>query len=320
MFDTSLSNIIELIRNAIFPHISSTVLIGGTILAFLLALEIISEALDLSTGRGFKLDKRMVMLLFCAAFITLYPQLADGIWASARHTAHGCTTAIAELGTKYEQAILAIHNNHAANAAKTAAGGMFGGITSLISGDLFQGIGMTIGMLLVQLTYILLYVMVLGAFASLAIVIAIGPIFVAFLLNSSTRGIFMNWVRCILSYILMLPMLHWALKISADIFFDAAKVTMNSTGGFGFSHVLPLLIGPIMGIGIIMHVPKVTAALIGGSGGSGSETIGAIAAGGMTAMYASRGSGGAAARSAGSAVSGGGAVVTGGPHIKASRS
>ena len=315
MFGVNLIEIMGIVQGAVFPYIGSTCLVGGSILAFLLLLELLSEALDLSTGRGFKLDKRLVMLLFCAAFITLYPQLANGIWTSAMNTAAGCTSELAKIGKMYEESMRNIMQTKMMDNALSQMPG--GAIISLFKiGD---SIGFSIAQIIMMLSNILLFIMVIGAFAALGIVIIVGPIFIAFLMNSATRGIFLSWVRCVLSYFIMIPMMHWALAISAKIYFSAAGMQMTAQGGVGFSHILALTIGPLVGLGIILHVPKIVAALIGGSGGSGSEMVGAVAAAGMTAMYASRGSAGGAARAASGAVGGGGAVNSS-PHIKASRS
>ena len=304
----SISQVVNIIHQVVWDHIGSAQLTGGAILTFLLALEIMGEAFDLSTGRGFKLDKRLVTWVFCAAFIGAYPQVANGIWSAATALGAQCFDGFTDI----KQNIL----NQQEMASRAIAMNMMGGILAVVRA-IPAMIMFGLGILLMMVALMIIYVMLAGAFAALAFVIVLGPVFIPFMLNSITRGLFMHWVSSILSFFLMIPMYGWAITITVNIFFDAANTTMLSfTGMPNGSHLLTLILGPFTCIGIAMHVPKIAHSLLGGSGGAGGDMIaGAASIGGAAGgarMIAARAGGGAA---------GGGGGAGGGisQHIQASQ-
>ena len=301
-----IQQIIDIIHQVVWSYTSSAQVTGYSILAFLLALELMTQAFDLAAGRGFKLDKILVTWLFAAAFITLYSgRLDDAIWSAAQAMGQECINGFTDI----KESIL-LQQQAAGQAMAIAFGGS---IISAIKGLPFM-IMFGMGILVMMLALLVIYVMLAGAFASLAFVIVLGPIFIPFLLHPVTRGLFMNWVGALLSFLLTIPMLGWAIRITVNVFFDAANTTMLSfTGSSGPSHLLTLLVGPITCIGIAFHVPKIAQSLIGGSGGSGGDAVSGATQGAHMGMTASRMGGGGAA-----AASGGGSVVAGGAqHITA---
>ena len=302
-----LEQIISIIHQVIWGYIGSVQVTGYSILVFLLALELLSQAFDLASGRGFKLDKILLNWLFAAAFITLYPQLADGIWSAAISMGTECINGFANIKSSI------LEQQQAAGQAMALSFG--GGIISTLKAIPFM-LMFGMGILIMILALLIIYVMLAGAFASLAFVLILGPMFIPFLLHPVTKGLFMNWVGATVSFLITIPMLGWAIQITVNIFFDAANTTMLSfAGSQGPSQLLTLLVGPITCIGIAMHVPKIAQSLIGGSGGSGGDAAGSAQSTAHMGMTASRMSGGGAAAASG----GGAAVAAGGAHITAAK-
>jgi type IV secretory pathway VirB6-like protein len=295
-----IAQIIEVIHNVTWPYIGASQTTGYAIISFLLALELLSQAFDLATGRGFKLDKILVTCLFAAAFVTLYPQLANGVWSAATSMGKECINGFSDI----KQNILDQQKSAAqAMAIQSASYGIFGAIKALPFMIMF---GM--GIIVMMLALLVIYVMLAGAFASLAFVLVLGPIFISFFLHPVTRGLFMNWVGATISFLLTIPMLGWAIAITVNIFFKSANTAMLSfTGSQGPSQLLTLLVGPITCIGIAFHVPKIAQSLIGGSGGSGGDAAAVSQSGAMMAMRGA-GGGASAAASGGVAAAGGGAA------------
>jgi type IV secretory pathway VirB6-like protein len=295
-----IAQIIEVIHNVTWPYIGPSQTTGYAIISFLLALELLSQAFDLATGRGFKLDKILVTCLFAAAFVTLYPRLANGVWSAANSMGQECINGFSDI----KQNILEQQKSAAyAMALQSASGGIFGAIKAIPYMIMFG-----LGIIIMMLALLVIYVMLAGAFASLAFVLVLGPIFISFILHPVTRGLFMNWVGATMSFLLTIPMLGWAIAITVNIFFKSANTAMLSfTGSEGPSQLLSLLVGPITCIGIAFHVPKIAQSLIGGSGGSGGDAAAGAQSGAMVAMRAGGGGAGAAA----AAAAGGGGPAAG---------
>lgn len=290
---TSINDIISIIHDVLWDNLGAFRIAGMAILGFLLALEFMEEAFDLASGRGFKLDKRLLKWMFCAVFIVGYPGLANAIWSSAL----GLGSQAIDGFTNIKQSIL--DQQAAAQQALNIWYFKLGWIAAFKAIPWMICFGL--GIVLMIIALIIIYIMLAGAFASLAFVIVLGPFFIPFMMNDATRSIFINWISNIISYLVMIPMLGWAISISVNIFFDAANKTMLSfTGTPGFSHLLTLLLGPLTCIGIALNVPKVVSSLIGGGGGgAGGAMVGAAAAG---AGMAIRGSGGGGATSGGASI------------------
>jgi type IV secretory pathway VirB6-like protein len=282
-----MTDVITIIHDVLWANLGAFRIAGTAIVGFLLALELMEEAFDLATGRGFKLDKRLLTYMFCAVFIVGYPILADAIWSSAL----GLGSKALDGFIQIKEQILT-QTEAAMNAMNAACSGFFGILSAIKA--LPSLICFGIGVLFMIIALIVIYIMLAGAFASLAFVIVLGPFFIPFILNPATRGMFISWVSNVISYLIMIPMLGWAISITVSIFFDAATKTMLSFSGKpGFSHLLTLLLGPLTCIGIAMNVPKVVSSLIGGGGGAGGAMMGAAAAGAGMAIHGGSVGGGA---------------------------
>jgi hypothetical protein len=127
------------------------------------------------------------------------------------------------------------------------------------------------------------------------VLIAIGPICVAFAAHEKTEGIFWSFVRAFLVLgLLYMPLLGVACGFAGIIMAHMTRMVTGSGLVYGDGsdigvHFIMVILGPLCAFAVVRAVPAVLAQLLQSmSGGGGSS----FAAGVAVAMMALRGSGG----------------------------
>ncbi|MDF7675960.1 type IV secretion system protein [Neisseriaceae bacterium ESL0693] len=129
---------------------------------------------------------------------------------------------------------------------------------------------------------------------SLALVLAVGPLFLGAMLFPATRQYAMNWIGQCLNYIISILMLSIISSILIDFFNDK----ILSLGGGEFSSVAqamllpaPFLLMTLFFLIVIWNIPQITSALTGGAsfGGFAMAARNISSAGGATSGLAGRG-------------------------------
>ena len=125
---------------------------------------------------------------------------------------------------------------------------------------------------LVTIAYAL-FLLILSKFA-LAIILAIGAIFLVLYLFNATRTLFSSWVNSLLNYalvpILTFSLLHLMLRIMKS-YTDQLGIAIAS-GKMSFTDVPGFLLFGVITLVVLMQVPSMAAGL---SGGLGLTTAGA---------------------------------------------
>jgi len=141
------------------------------------------------------------------------------------------------------------------------------------------------------------------------VLIAVGPICIAFAAHEKTEAIFWSFVKAFLVLgLLYMPLLGVACAFAGIIMAHMTEMTQSLHGVYGDGsdiafHVIMVIVGPICSFAVIRAVPATLAQLLQSmSGGGGSS----FAAGAALAMVAARGAGGAG-KGGGNAGGGGGA-------------
>jgi hypothetical protein len=136
------------------------------------------------------------------------------------------------------------------------------------------------------------------------VLIAVGPVCIAFAAHEKTEAIFWSYFRAFLVLgLLYMPMLGVACAFAGIIM--AHMTTMVAASGVVYGdgtdigvHLVMVVLGPICAFAVVRAVPAILSQLLQAmSGGGGSS----FAAGAAAAMVLARGSGGGAASSGGAA-------------------
>ncbi|ASY42538.1 type IV secretion system protein [Taylorella equigenitalis] len=174
------------------------------------------------------------------------------------------------------------------------------------------GISMGIVMLLGYGGLFLTIGMYLIAKASLAVILTLGPIFIGFLLFSNTRQWGMNWISQILNYSITIGLYSIIIVIQQDTM-KGLKLTNKVENHWFWGESTAVNLGDIMNftlaiiaisailIPVIMSIPSIASALVGGASAS-SQTggFGRMAMAGATG--AGTGAGAVLSRGAGMAL------------------
>jgi type IV secretion system protein VirB6 len=126
--------------------------------------------------------------------------------------------------------------------------------------------GLVILLTLMAVAYAL-FLLILSKFA-LAIILAIGALFIVMHLFNATRGLFSSWVNALLNYalvpILTYALLHLMLKIMQTYTTKLAAATAAGTVAFG--DVPGFFLFSVITFVVLMQVPTIAASLTGGFG------------------------------------------------------
>lgn len=126
--------------------------------------------------------------------------------------------------------------------------------------------GLVIILTLITIAYAL-FLLILAKFA-LAIILAIGALFIVMHLFNSTRGLFSSWVNALLNYalvpILTYALLHLMLRIMETYTTKLAAATASGT--VAFADVPGFFLFSVITFVVLMQVPAIAASLTGGFG------------------------------------------------------
>jgi len=315
----SLTNILNLMWNAV------TGVGGGTnfmtvfqgmaavFWGFMAFIMFSKEAMDLAAGRGFNLDKKLIRYAVLGILLFTWPTIATKLYGFAVYIVH---TYITDQGTLTKTIIASYHRMSTVDKAAWDSGGVFTRIwmvLTAIPNMIMTGALSVIGGLILIFCYILILLMVVGAFTVFAMHLLLGPIFLALGLSSEFEQYMWRWVGALLTYVLVIPLYGAALEISVAIFSAGLPNFRNIQGAVSLDHLFVSIVGPIIAVGIVFATSKVATSLTGGvmaSTGSLAMSVGLAVAG--IAAKAAAGGGGAAAAGGGAAAGGAGKAASAG--------
>lgn len=153
----------------------------------------------------------------------------------------------------------------------------------------------SIGLLIIFLTVVTvgyaLFLLILSKFA-IAIILAIGAMFLVLYLFNTTRTLFSSWVNSLFNYalipILTFSLLHLMLRIMKS-YTDQLAVAAAS-GKMTFADVPGFFLFGVITLAVLMQVPNMAAGLAGGLGLTTAGAPMAMAAGGyLSSRWAAKG-------------------------------
>ena len=162
-------------------------------------------------------------------------------------------------------------------------------------GTWFDLAQISIGLLIIFLTVVTvgyaLFLLILSKFA-IAIILAIGAMFLVLYLFNTTRTLFSSWVNSLFNYalipILTFSLLHLMLRIMKS-YTDELAVAAAS-GKMTFADVPGFFLFGVITLVVLMQVPNMAAGLAGGLGLTTAGAPMAMAAGGyLSSRWAAKG-------------------------------
>jgi type IV secretory pathway VirB6-like protein len=264
LMDLTINKVTHHIWAAVYDGINLTQSFALSILNLLIVLELINEALNIASGKEFKLPEKLLTLALICCLIYGFPQLASGIWKAAEYAGNF----LSENFT-----ILTSHTKKTMDEATEAMNSLLPGGSLISKLKVFIStfpiiLGLGISHILIGLSLIIILIFIAGAYTSLALTLWVGPVFIVFLMSPITRGIGVNWFNHILSYLLMIPMFGITLQICYNIYLDilaqSLTIIIGSTelrSGLGFGNLLMMIVAPLLCSGIVFHVPRIVSGL-----------------------------------------------------------
>lgn len=293
MFMTGYSDSIRQIYELSVSFQSYMVSLATALLGIFLMVEILKEAIDLASGRGFHLDKKLIMMLVAGI----------GVAAGFQSFARGIYNLMYEYMSKEIHIISVIDEKLMKQVKiffKTCLNASMNFLNpSGMIGESLTYLGVLIGFMAIIAAIILIDVMILGAFVGLAFTLHAGPVFVVFLGLEETRSWFFTWLANLLSYFVQFFFMSMAIKIG-NHFLEKSVETLDNLMYAQIANMAPkffdAIFGPLFLLSCILISKKVAGSLFSVSTAGGAEAAGPFAMGAKVASSVGRTIGGVATR------------------------
>ncbi len=272
---TILRALIDGFGNIILPFYHDIIPFAGSIFILLITFEILKEAIDISTGKGINLASKLLTIFFVGTVLLGYGKLSTGIYRAAADIGDTVISEFGNINKNIEESYVEGSKRHEAALEKNGdeAGffeGLFIGlVTAILSG---------ICLMIMFFIMILILVLIAGAYASLALVLAIGPVFAAMLVSREFRSIGIKWTLIVLSYLLVIPVYIMVMRMMIDLFgqnayggnmFRPSSVSVSAS----VEQMILLMAGPLISLGLVFSVSKIVDRIIGSAGNMGETAL-----------------------------------------------
>lgn len=138
-------------------------------------------------------------------------------------------------------------------------------------------------MIVIAMVAILMFAIVIYAKIALALVLAVGPLFISFALFNVTRSFTSSWVSALMNFTILQVLVYALLGLLLNIVQDV--LTSTSTGGDAFTEAGVVLAVMVMSLYVAKLIPGIAASLAGAGFTVGSQ---AFAAGANAASAGTR--------------------------------
>lgn len=310
----NIKNLTDVIWNAALPYFSQFHNLGIAIFSVLFGLELAKEALNLATGRGFNLDKKLLTYALVGLLIVGYIQIATGFKVVAQQI---ITSSESVSDEYWDTRVQVVTNNYELMDSDSWLANWWKGIVATTS-RIFSGNTIIIGLVnLLQLISIMIFdVLIICYFIAFVMVLSLGQFFLVFLISEDFKSMAHTWISNVISYYIVFPLFVMGLKIATAI----QKLNIEEAierlqqGEAGFADLFPAILKSLISLGIAFLVPNVGRAVTGTFGGGES----ALAGLGVAMGLASKASGGTNVGQAATNV-GNAAKATGRGAVKAAK-
>ncbi len=275
-----LENLIKIFGESILEYQEIFLPFGGSVFFLFIVIEILKEAIDITNGKGVKLGKKLILILFVGTILMNYNAISKNIYAGAVSFGQEMIPRFEEVNNwineGYERGV---EDQRASLELDNRSGGSLTGFFLSIVLAILSGLGL----LFIYIAMVFILVFIAGAYASLSLTIVLGPVFIAMFLSPEFRGTGIKWAVILLSVFLTIPAYIMILKITAALY--SGNIDINSTvpgesraGSMSntIESIGMLMVNPLLTFGLIFSVSKIVGSITG-SAGNIAEKAGQIA-------------------------------------------
>ncbi len=320
-----LESMIKIFGDTILPYGKFFIPLGGSIFSLLIITEILREAINITTGKGVNLGPRLIAILFIGTILLNYNGISAGIYNGAVEMGKDIIPEFKEVNDWIEEGYRkGVENQEASQELDNGSHGLLTGMFISLAIAVLSGLGM----LLIYIILILTIVLIGGAYASLALALTIGPVFIAMMVSDMFRQSGVKWILILVSYFLTVPLYVVVIKITASLY--SGNIFIGETGTSispvpsmtnTVEKICFLLINPLISLGLVFSVSKIVRSVTGSAGNvigtagkavlSGAVAVMAAFKGGAKLSGKGRGAGGKKGNSGGQGRNHGGMKVPG---------
>jgi len=276
-----LESLIKIFGDSILEYQDIFLPFGGSVFILLIVIEILKEAIDITNGKGVKLGQKLILILFVGTILLNFNGLSKEIYAGAVNSGK-------EMIPRFEEVNDWINEGYKkgveAQRASLELDRRSGGGLSVFFLAIVLAILSGLGLLFIYIAMVLILVLIAGAYASLALTLVLGPVFIAMLLSPELRGTGVKWAIILLSVFLTIPAYIMIMKITTSLYSGSVDIN-NSTIEDPLSgsmtntieNIGMMMINPLLTFGLIFSVSKLVGSITGSAGNIAAKA-GSIAA------------------------------------------
>ncbi|MEN8153476.1 MAG: type IV secretion system protein [Acidobacteriota bacterium] len=268
--DGILKSLINSFGDSILPFSKKFFPFAGSIFLLMIVFEFIKEATNIVTGKGINLAAKLLLILFVGTLILRYDEISTGIYNTAEKIGSNVINEFGNLWEKLDESYQEGVMKHKASLETHRDN--TGWIEWLFS-KIVIAILTSIAVLILFFIIIYILVMIAGVYASLALVLALGPVFIAMFVSEELRSMGVRWALIVLSYLLTLPIYLIVFQVIIDLsgrnIYNGLEMSSSAT----IEQIILLLVGPLIALGLMFSVSDVVAKILGSAGNAGESAI-----------------------------------------------
>ena len=284
-----LENLIKIFGDSILEFQDIFLPFGGSLFILLIVIEILKEAVDISSGKGVDLGRKLILILCVGTILLNFNGLSKGIYSGAMNAGKDILPRFEDVNNwineGYERGV---EDQRASVELDRSSGGSLTSFFLAIVLAILSGLGL----LLIYIAMIIILVFIAGAYASLALTLVMGPVFIAMFVSPELRGTGVKWTIILLSVFLMIPAYIMIMKITASLYSGSVNINTGipgSSSSRSMSNTIEsigmLMVNPLLTFGLIFSVSKIVGSITGSAGNIAEKAAGiAVTAAAATAM------------------------------------
>ncbi len=263
---------------------------AGSLFILLIVIEILREAIDISSGKGVELGRKFILILCVGTILMNFNILSKGIYSGAMNAGKDILPRFEEVNNwineGYERGV---EDQRASVELDKNSGGSLTSFFLSIVLAILSGLGL----LLIYIAMILILVFIAGAYASLALTLVMGPVFIAMFISPELRGTGVKWTVILLSVFLMIPAYIMIMKITASLYSGSVNINTGGAASRNMSNTIEsigmLMVNPLLTFGLIFSVSKIVGSITGSAGNIAEKAAGIAVTAAVAATMAVRG-------------------------------
>lgn len=268
--DEILKSLVNSFGDSILPFSKKFSPFAGSIFLLLIFFEFLKEATNIVTGKGINLAAKLFLILFVGTFILRYDEISTGVYNTAEKIG---SNVINEFGNLWEKLDESYQKGVTKHKVSLETHGDNAGWIEWLFTKIIIAILTSIAVLILFFIIILIMIMIAGVYASLALVLAIGPVFIAMFVSEELRSMGVKWILIVLSYLLTLPIYLIVFQVIIDLSGQNMYNGLEMSSSATIEQIILLLVGPLIALGLMFSVSDIVGKILGSAGNAGESVI-----------------------------------------------